>query len=150
MSRLRFSSLILLIIIAVICVGCGGQADIKEMPWTGEGSPPIPSPGTRRIIPEEESSPTTPPTQPRTSQPPVSPPPPSQTTSSNLILNISGSGDELLGMGQKTSQSFQITKNESYINTTCETHEPEQGSPLLTITVYPAGEAPRNYNFMGI
>ena len=77
-------------------------------------------------------------------------PPPTNASSTTLIYSLSGSGDELIGMGQKTSQSFHITKSEWYINTTCEIHDPQQGSPLLTITIYPEGEAPGNYNFIGI
>ena len=79
-----------------------------------------------------------------------SPTPPTNASSTTLIYSLSGSGDELIGMGQKTSQSFHITKSEWYINTTCEIHDPQQGSPLLTITIYPEGEAPGNYNFIGI
>ncbi len=61
MRRLAFISLVLLTIVMVICAGCGGLTEkpIKEVPWTGEGPPPPPKPGTRWVIPEEDTSPPT-------------------------------------------------------------------------------------------
>lgn len=47
-------ALLILITILLILIGCTStEPTTKEIPWTGEGPPPPPSPGTKWIIPSE-------------------------------------------------------------------------------------------------
>ena len=70
-----------------------------------------------------------------------------QPSSPQLVLNLSGSGDSVLGMGTKSSQTFHISKSEWYIDTTCNTLDSEL--PLvLNAIIYRQGQPPEN--FLGV
>ncbi len=113
--RLAFISLVLLTIVMVICAGCGGEQPVKYVPWTGEGPPPPPKPGTRWVIPEEESTPPPSQAQPAPSSPPqVSP---SQPTTFEPIV--------LTGSGSKTSPPFTVTTDEWIIDWSYTSDDPE-------------------------
>ena len=134
----RLLSLGLCFLLIGLLVGCGGLTEkpIKEVPWTGEGPPPPPNPGTRWIIPEEESSTETPQTQPAPSPPSVPPssPPqvsPSQPTTFEPIV--------LTGSGSKTSPPFTVTTDEWIIDWSYTSDDPEW-YVVFGFFVYPRGE----------
>jgi hypothetical protein len=70
--------LALLAIFILITSSCPGVTEkpLKEIPWTGEGPPPPPEPGTKWVIPKEEPSPsqTLTPSPASTPKPDITPP----------------------------------------------------------------------------
>lgn len=79
MRKVSLVSLVLLVGVIVICIGCAGLTEkpIKEVPWTGEGPVPPPEPGTKWVFPEESSpapTPTPTPSPTPTPEPDTTPP----------------------------------------------------------------------------
>jgi len=81
--KVSLVSLVLLVGVMAICIGCAGLTEkpIKEAPWTGEGPVTPPEPGTKWVFPEESSpapeleAPATPtPTPTPTPEPDTTPP----------------------------------------------------------------------------
>jgi hypothetical protein len=66
-------------------------------------------------------------------------PSPQITTSSQLVLDLSGSGDAVTGSSVKTSQNFHISKSQWFIETTCNALGPST-SVFFSVAVYPKDE----------
>jgi len=73
----------------------------------------------------------------------------SQLSSPSLIFSLSGSGDEIVGVGQKTSELFHITQREWYIESTCEPLD-QAGPITLLATIYPESESVNSMNFLDV
>ena len=57
----------------------------------------------------------------------------------NLILSFTGSGDLVVGVSSKITQSFHISKNEWFIETDCSSLDPTL-QIFFSVAVYPQGE----------
>ncbi len=76
-------------------------------------------------------------------------PEPGEMESTQLVFSLTGSGDEILGMSTKTTQTFHIDKSEWYIETNCDALD--SGGPIaLTISVFPKGQPVDNSSFVAI
>lgn len=74
---------------------------------------------------------------------------PAEMRPDQLVFSLTGSGDEMLGMSTKTTQTFHIDKGEWYIETNCDALD--SGGPIvLTISVFPKGQPVGNSSFVAI
>ena len=66
-----------------------------------------------------------------------------------LVFSLTGSGDEIVGVSTKTTQTFHIDKGEWYIETNCDALN--SGGPIaLNISVFPKGQPVDNFSFVAI
>lgn len=76
-------------------------------------------------------------------------PEPAEMEPAQLVFSLTGSGDEMLGMSTKTTQTFHIDKGEWYIETNCDALD--SGGPIaLTISVFPEGQPVDNFSYVAI
>lgn len=84
-----------------------------------------------------------------TSIPAPTPPAPGGMESTQLVFSLTGSGDEMIGISTKTTQTFHIDKAEWYIETNCAALD--SGVPIVfTVSVFPKGQPVDNFNFVAI
>jgi hypothetical protein len=73
----------------------------------------------------------------------------SNPTSRELILSLSGSGDDFSGSATTTTKAFHINKNEWYIETTCDALK-STNPVVLIASVFPKDKPVDNYSFVAI
>lgn len=129
-ARLALITIILLITVTFVCVGCGAVTGtpVKEVPWTGEGSPPPPEPGTRWVIPEEPSAASQESSSTGSANPEVLPSEPGSTFEPVIIT----------GSGSNTTPPFTVTTSDWIIDWSYTSDY--KGLKVFAFFVYPMDE----------